>query len=179
MCCPPGHLNNQIHTRSGSELQNLPKSETHHSRHIMETDTLLCVHRRSSHRHSAGGAAGQQQGSLLRPSQSHLRMQSARTAAAAVAGAGAAAQQPLEVPADLIDLAHRLADAAAEVTTKYFRQGLLSDPASCWSTTKQHTLPVSFSLADFSESATGLLSRWSPNRTPVQLRRQTGRRRRL
>lgn len=40
---------------------------------------------------------------------------------AACAGASDAQQQHPGVPADLIALAHRLADAAAEVTTKYFR----------------------------------------------------------
>ena len=63
-------------------------------------------------------------------------MQTAKTAVTAAAGASSAAQQPLEVPADLIDLALRLADAAAEVTTKYFRQGFLSNPVLCWSKAK-------------------------------------------
>lgn len=46
------------------------------------------------------------------------RMQASRITAAGALAASAAAE-PLE--ADLILLAHQLANAAAEVTTKYFR----------------------------------------------------------
>ncbi len=48
-------------------------------------------------------------------------MQAFRMTLAASAAGSDAQQQHSGVPADLVALAHRLADAAAEVTIKYFR----------------------------------------------------------
>nr|UAD82033.1 myo-inositol-phosphate phosphatase 2 [Pseudococcomyxa simplex] len=82
-------------------------------------------------------------------------MQTARTAVTAAAGASSAAQQPLEVPVDLIDLAHRLADAAAEVTTKYFRSPLVVE-------SKSDASPVTEADRQAEEAMRGVLREHAP-----------------
>ncbi|BDA44688.1 Histidinol-phosphatase [Coccomyxa sp. Obi] len=91
----------------------------------IRADNLASVcsrHPGASGRPIAGGAPGQELAKRSRPSRS--RQQAFRMTVAACAAASDAQQQHLGVPADLVALAHRLADAAAEITTKYFRSPL-------------------------------------------------------
>ena len=87
----------------------------------MSNNHVIFACRGASGRPIAGGAPGQEVAKRSRPLRSLVPTQAFRMAVAASAAGSDAQQQHSGVPADLVALAHRLADAAAEVTIKYFR----------------------------------------------------------